>query len=69
MIGEASNHLSDELTKRNQDIPWADIVGLRNILVHQYFGIDIKQVWENAELDMPVLKARIREILQEINDK
>jgi len=44
VIGEASNRLSDELTQRNQDIPWADIVGLRNILVHQYFGIDIKQV-------------------------
>jgi uncharacterized protein with HEPN domain len=69
VIGEASNHLSDELTECNQDIPWSDIVGLRNILVHQYFGIDIRQVWETAEFDMPVLKARIREILQEINDK
>lgn len=69
MIGEASNHLSDDLTEQNQDIPWADIVGLRNILVHQYFGIDLKQVWETAELDMPVLKAKVREILQEVNDK
>ena len=69
VIGEASNHLSDELTEKNQEIPWADIVGLRNILVHQYFGIDLRQVWETAELDMPVLKAKVREILQEINDK
>jgi uncharacterized protein with HEPN domain len=69
LISEASNHLSDELTERNQDIPWADIVGLRNILVHQYFGIDLRQVWETAELDMPVLKAKVREILQEIVDK
>ena len=69
VIGEASNHLSDELTEQNPDIPWADIVGLRNILVHQYFGIDLRQVWETAELDMPVLKAKVREILQEINDK
>lgn len=69
VIGEASNHLSDELTERNQEIPWADIVGLRNILVHQYFGIDKRQVWETAELDMPVLKARIRDILNEIDDK
>jgi uncharacterized protein with HEPN domain len=69
VIGEASNHLSDELTEKNSDIPWADIVGLRNILVHQYFGIDLTQVWETAELDMPVLKAKVREILQEINDQ
>jgi uncharacterized protein with HEPN domain len=68
MIGEASNHLSDDLTEQNQDIPWADIVGLRNILVHQYFGIDLKQVWETAEIDMPVLKAKVRQILQEMND-
>jgi uncharacterized protein with HEPN domain len=69
LIVEVSNHLSDELTERNQNIPWADIVGLRNILVHQYFGIDLRQVWETAELDMPVLKAKVREILQEIVDK
>jgi uncharacterized protein with HEPN domain len=69
VIGEASNHLSDELTAQNADIPWADIVGLRNILVHQYFGIDLRQVWETAELDMPILKAKVRKILQEINDK
>jgi uncharacterized protein with HEPN domain len=67
VIGEASNHLSDELTEQNQDIPWVDIVGLRNILVHQYFGIDLRQVWETAELDMPILKAKVREILQEID--
>jgi uncharacterized protein with HEPN domain len=69
MIGEAANHLSDELMESNKDIPWADIVGLRNILAHQYFGIDLKQVWETAELDMPVLKARISEIMEEINNK
>jgi uncharacterized protein with HEPN domain len=69
VIGEASNHLSDELTEQNPDIPWADIVGLRNILVHQYFGIDLRQVWETAELDMPILKAKVREILQEVDDK
>lgn len=69
VIGEASNHLSDDLTEQNPEIPWADIVGLRNVLVHQYFGIDLRQVWETAELDMPVLKAKVSEILQEINDK
>lgn len=65
VIGEASNHLSDELTEQNQDIPWADIVGLRSILVHQYFGIDLRQVWETAELDMLILKSQVREILQD----
>ena len=50
--GEASNHLSDSLTEKYEIIPWADLVGLRNIIVHQYFGIDLKQVWENVEPDI-----------------
>lgn len=69
VIGEASGRLSDSLIKRYQYIPWADIVGLRNILVHQYFGIDLKQIWETVEIDLPVLKAGIGEILQQINEK
>ena len=68
-INEAIEKIEKYVSIGYQDIPWADIVGLRNILVHQYFGIDIKQVWETAELDMPVLKARICGFLQEINDK
>ncbi len=66
IIGEASNHLSKSLRDRHADIPWADIVGLRNILVHQYFGIDLKRVWETVEIDLPILKKRIEEILAEL---
>lgn len=66
VIGEASNHLSESLRDRHADIPWADIVGLRNILVHQYFGIDLKRVWETVEIDLPILKKRIEEILAEL---
>ena len=63
VIGEASNHLSKSLMDRNTDVPWADIVGLRNILVHQYFGIDLGRVWETVELYLPSLKQRVKEIL------
>ena len=63
VIREASNHLSKSLMDRNTDVPWADIVGLRNILVHQYFGIDLGRVWETVELYLPSLKQRVKEIL------
>jgi uncharacterized protein with HEPN domain len=66
VVGEASNHISKALLEKHTDIPWADIVGLRNILVHQYFGIDLKRVWETVEVDLPVLKKRIEEILAEL---
>lgn len=68
VIGEAANYLSDDLTAKYSDIPWADIVGLRNLLVHQYFGIDIVRVWETVEHDIPILKSRVEEILREIGD-
>jgi uncharacterized protein with HEPN domain len=68
VIGEAANYLSDDLTTKYSDIPWADIVGLRNLLVHQYFGIDLERVWETVEHDIPVLKSRVEEILKEIDD-
>jgi uncharacterized protein with HEPN domain len=68
VIGEASSHISKTLREKNADIPWADIVGLRNILVHQYFGTDLKRVWETVEIDLPTLKKRIEKILAELEN-
>lgn len=45
VIGEASRSLSDEFQARYANVPWADIIGMRNILVHHYFGIDEDAVW------------------------
>ena len=48
IIGEAVARLSPELTARHSAVPWPDIVGLRNILVHEYFGIHWPLVWQTA---------------------
>lgn len=50
IIGEAVNHLPAEITEAHPEIPWAQIRGFRNILVHQYFGVDISVVREVVEL-------------------
>lgn len=63
VIGEASNNLSKTFTDGNKEVPWADIVGLRNILVHQYFGIDLERVWETVDLYLPTLKKQVERIL------
>ncbi len=67
IIGEAANHISDSLRDQHPDVPWPDIVGMRNVLVHQYFGIDLVQIWDTVRIDLPILKAKIRTILDELS--
>ncbi len=56
IIGEASNQLSNELKETSLDIPWTDIVAMRNKLVHEYFGVDLSTVWATVQNDLPNLK-------------
>ena len=46
IIGEASNHITSESQNKFSDIQWAQIVGMRNVFVHEYFGIDLDIAWE-----------------------
>jgi len=64
ILGEAAARLSPELRARHTSVPWADIVGLRNLLVHEYFGISWPLVWQTAVDHAPVLRAQIAEILR-----
>ncbi len=65
IIGEAARALSADFRERHPEIPWAHIIGMRNILVHRYFGIDIDAVWSAVERDLPELKGQIEAILAE----
>jgi len=56
VIGEAAAHISSEFTDAHPEIPWDKIIGMRNILVHHYFGIDLNVVWSAVENDLPVLE-------------
>ncbi len=66
IIGEASNHLSAELKSKFSDIEWAQIVGMRNVFAHEYFGIDSSLVWEIIKNDIPELKEKIEGVLKPI---
>jgi len=63
IIGEATKRLSTELCSQHTDIPWRRIAGLRDVLIHDYMGVDINAVWEITQQNLPVLKARIETIL------
>ena len=67
IIGEAARALSPELRDRYSDVPWAQIIGMRNILAHRYFGIDVDIVWSAVENDLPQLKSKIDLILSELS--
>ena len=66
IIGEAVRALSSEFKNRYAQVPWTKIVGMRHVLVHNYFDIDEKVVGEVVEHDLPDLKAKIAAILGEL---
>jgi uncharacterized protein with HEPN domain len=68
MIGEACRVLSDEFQAQYTGVPWADIIGMRNILIHHYFGIDTEAVWAVIERDIPELKLNIQAILRDLKE-
>ncbi len=65
IIGEAVRALSKEFTQKHSEVAWRQIVGMRNILVHNYFDTDTAIVWAVLENDLPVLKQQITELLDE----
>lgn len=67
IIGEAANNLSEVLKDRYSVIPWQQIIGLRNLLVHEYFRIDKQLVWDIATKDLPLLKKTTKVMLNNIN--
>jgi uncharacterized protein with HEPN domain len=64
VIGEAANSISPEFQKQHKKIPWKDIIAMRHLLVHQYFGIDLDEVWTTAHDDLPRLRMEILKILE-----
>jgi uncharacterized protein with HEPN domain/predicted nucleotidyltransferase len=65
-MAESSRRLSDAMKRRHPEVPWRDIAGFRNILVHDYLDLDMPKVWEIVAEKLPVLKAAVAAVLQEL---
>lgn len=62
IIGEAAKNIRGEIKDKYPDVPWREIIGMRNKVIHEYFGVDIDILWKTIKEDVPMLKKRIREI-------
>jgi len=66
IIGEAVKRLSDDITSQSPQVPWQDIAGMRDKLIHDYFGVDIDTVWLTVQKDIPEFKKEIIGIIQRL---
>jgi len=68
IIGEAVKKLPNDLRKMHGDIPWSEIAGMRDLIAHAYFALDLGILWQGIQDDVPVLLERVREMIASIGE-
>lgn len=66
ILGEAAKNIPPEIKSQYQDVEWKKITGLRDVLIHDYFGINAKIVWDVVQNRLPILKKKIEKIREEL---
>lgn len=66
ILGEATKKLSDELRAQHDEVEWRRIAGLRDVLIHDYMGVDLEAVWEVTQQHLPILRDQLTLILDEL---
>ena len=69
VMGEAVKHLSPTLRQKHPEVPWRQMAGFRDVLIHNYMGLDLEEVWNAVERDLPDLKLKIERVLQKLGDE
>jgi uncharacterized protein with HEPN domain len=66
IIGEAATRLTNEIREKTSIVPWKSVIGLRNIVIHEYSKVSLGKVWEVAQEDLPPLKEELQKLLSVI---
>ena len=69
IIGEASKNLSKEIKILYPEIPWQEMAGMRNKVIHEYFGVNLKIVWKTIKKRIPEVKPKIKEVFRKMNQE
>jgi uncharacterized protein with HEPN domain len=65
IIGEAARQVPIEIRQRYPDVPWAEAIGMRNKVIHGYFGVDLRVVWDTVQEDLPPLREAVTRMLED----
>ena len=66
IMGEAVKNIPSEFRDEYPKIPWKQIAGMRDVLIHEYFGVNLERVWKTLKTDLPELKQKISEVSQKL---
>lgn len=69
VIGEAARQIPKPVRDKDASIPWKDMIGMRNKIIHEYFGVNYKIVWKTAKQSLPPLKAKIKKVIKQEESK